>query len=253
VSGPGPHPELRSASAHVFVADLEAPELDQDDSHHLTRVLRLRDGAAIGLSDGAGGWRLGRLKLGSGHSPGAGSGSGVRPAGVEPDGPITMDPAPEPALSLAVALPKGDRADWAVQKLTELGVDEIIVLDAARSVVRWDGDRASRGTARLNRIIRQAAMQARLTRLPRLSGPRTVAQLAAAGGAQTCAAAEPGAARAPDLAHPLVLIGPEGGWADGELPAGVARVGLGPTVLRTETAAVAAATVLGLLRAGLLS
>ncbi|MHB1913122.1 MAG: RsmE family RNA methyltransferase, partial [Acidimicrobiales bacterium] len=163
-----------------------------------------------------------------------------------------IEPVPQPALSVAVALPKGDRGDWAVQKLTELGVDEIIVLDAARSVVRWDEDRASRGTARLSRIIRQAAMQARLTRLPRLSGPVTVAQVAA-DPAQACAAAEPGGVHAPDLAHPRVLIGPEGGWSEEELPADLARVGLGPTVLRTETAAVACATVLVLLRAGLLS
>jgi len=248
VTGPGPHPELRSAPAHVFVADLEVPELEEDDAHHLTRVLRLRDGEAVGLSDGSGRWRLGRLTVVS-------AGPAARQVGVEPVGPITSDPAPDPAVSLAVALPKGDRGDWAVQKLTELGVDEIIVLDTARSVVRWDEERASRGTARLSRIIRQAAMQARLTRLPRLSGPVTAAQVAqvAGGPAQAWAAAEPGGAHAPDLAHPRVLIGPEGGWAEGELPAGLARVGLGPTVLRTETAAVAAATVLVLLRAGLLS
>jgi len=246
----GPHPELRAAPAHVFVAHLDHPELEEDDAHHLTRVMRLRDGAAVGLSDGAGRWRTGRLTLGA--PTGAGPGAGARRAGIEPDGPITADPAPEPAVSLAVALPKGDRGDWAVQKLTELGVDEIIVLDAARSVVRWDEDRASRGMARLSRIIRQAAMQARLTRLPRLAGPLTVARVAADPGV-ACAGAEPGAANAPDLAHPRVLIGPEGGWAEGEVPAGVARVGLGPTVLRTETAAVAAATVLVLLRAGLLN
>lgn len=258
MSSSGPHPELRSAPAHVFVADLDAPELDEDDSHHLTRVLRLRPGEAVGLSDGAGAWRLGRLT----------------PSGVEAEGPISVDPAPQPALGLAIALPKGDRGDWAVQKVTELGVDEIIVLDSARSVVRWDGDRASRGTARLRRIIRQAAMQARLTRLPSLAGPLTVAQLlqppasageaasgvvppsaagGAAGWAPGWAAAEPGAPHGPGLAQPRILIGPEGGWADGELPAGLVRVGLGPTVLRTETAAVAAATVLGLARAGLLS
>ena len=59
--------------------------------------------------------------------------------------------------------------------------------------------------------------------------------------------------RAPSLARPVVLVGPEGGWSDDELAAGLPTVGLGPNVLRTETAAVAAGTLLVALRSGLLA
>src|SRR4051812_13590544 len=114
-----------AAHAHAFVADLDAPELADDDRHHLERALRIRPGEEITVSDGAGGWRVCRLA-----------------AELEPVGEVQRDPKPAPALTVAVALTKGERLDWAVQKLTELGIDTIVPLAAARSVVRWDADRA---------------------------------------------------------------------------------------------------------------
>lgn len=219
------------------------------------------------VSDGAGSWRACRLRLGRGGA-----------AGLVTEGPIEPEARPEPVLTLAVALPKGDRGDWAVQKLTELGIDRIIVVGSARSALRWVAEalgpdpaahrRASAAMERLGRIARQAAMQARLTRLPELVGPVPVAEVLGrpepAGsvpvGADrpgpalvppgSLAVAEPGSERPLGLEHPAVLIGPEGGWSEGEIPADLPRVGLGPSILRTETAAVAAATVLSLRRAG---
>ena len=222
----------------MFVADLDSPELDEDDLHHLLRVLRLRDGETVGLSDGDGAWRLGRLSRGS--APGA---------SVEAVGEVQHDPPPTPRLTIGLALPKGERAEWAVQKLTELGVDGIAVLETERSVVRWAGDRADKGLARLSRVARQAAAQSRRTRLPHLMGPLSVADFPVA----TTAVAEPGATVGPGLERPAVLVGPEGGWSESELPSEMVRVGLGPGVLRTETAAVAAAALLVGLRAGLIT
>lgn len=272
-AAPVPH-DRRTAAAHLFVPDLDAPSLADEDAAHLLRSLRLRDGEPVTASDGRGRWR--RLRL-------AAAPSGRQDARLEPDGPILEEPVPAPSLTLAVALPKGDRGDWAVQKLTELGVDCIVVLRSERSVVRWEAERAERGLARLERIARQAAMQARLVRLPGLAGPVSVAELlsrpagssgphgVASGSPRPAsgppsgvpglghradlaspAAADPGARSGPDLDHPCVLVGPEGGWAPGELPDHLPRFGLGPTILRTETAAVAAATALTLQRAGLL-
>jgi 16S rRNA (uracil1498-N3)-methyltransferase len=235
---PGPHGGLRDAAAHLFVADLERPQPDAEDLHHLLRVLRLRDGEAVGLSDGQGAWRLGRLVLGAGRSD----------ADLEVVGPVQVDPLPTPTITVGLALPKGDRAEWAVQKLTELGVDAIAVLDTERSVVRWEGDRAETGLARLSRVARQAAAQSRRTRLPTISGPLRVADFATA----TTAAAEPGAPAGPSLRQPTVLVGPEGGWGESELPSEMARVALGPGVLRTETACLAAANLLVGLRSGLI-
>jgi 16S rRNA (uracil1498-N3)-methyltransferase len=220
------------------VADLGLPQPEDDDLHHLVRVLRLRDGEIVGMSDGRGAWRLGRLVHGVGR----------RDATVEPVGEVGHDPEPSPPVTVGLALPKGDRADWAVQKLTELGVDNIVVLDAERSVVRWEGDRAEKGLARLSRVARQAAGQSRRTRLPSISGPLGVAGFPVA----TTTAAEPGATAGPTLSRPTVLVGPEGGWGESELPSEMARVALGPGVLRTETAALAAVALLVGLRSRLI-
>jgi len=139
-----------------------------------------------------------------------------------------------------------------VQKLTEIGVDRIILLQAAHGVVRWDGERAARNLARLTKVAREAAMQSRRVRLVELLGPIAVADAlagaGAAGNAQVSmpagvAVAEPGGGSV-DLARPTILIGPEGGWTAQELSRAEATVSLGPTILRVETAAIVAAVQL---------
>ena len=231
-------PAAAGAKAHVFVADLQFPELDARDRHHLDRVLRLRAGELVTASDGAGRWVACRFAGGDGGGP-----------ALLLDGEVVEVPPADPPVTVAFAPPKGDRPEWAVQKLTELGVDRIVPLLAARSVVRWTGGRAAGPLERLRRVAREAAMQSRRAWLPAVEGPSTFAD----------AAARPGAALAvaggdpPSLARPVVLVGPEGGWDADELGAGLPTVGLGPHVLRTETAAVAAATLLVALRCGLLS
>ena len=140
---------------------------------------------------------------------------------------------------------KGERPEWAVQKLTEIGVDRIVPLQTARSVVRWPLGEADRQLDRLRRVAREAAVQSRRLWLP-VVGP--VTGLAEAVGAESgVALASPGGAP-PTLDHPTVLVGPEGGWTDDELAWGAPTVSLGPTVLRTETAAVVAGTLLCALR-----
>jgi 16S rRNA (uracil1498-N3)-methyltransferase len=220
------------AAAHGFVADLDAPELSSDDRHHLERVLRVRPGEAVTLSDGAGRWRPCRFG-----------------AILEPTGEVHREERPTPALTVGLALTKGDRLDWAVQKLTEVGVDVIVPMAADRSVVRWDGDRAVQHLERLRRISRQAAMQSRRAWLPAVTEVRPFAELAGRPGA---AMADRGGGP-PSLRSPLVLVGPEGGWSEEEGAVPLPRVGLGPHVLRAETAAVAAATLLAALRAGLVA
>jgi 16S rRNA (uracil1498-N3)-methyltransferase len=134
-----------------------------------------------------------------------------------------------------------------VQKLTEIGVDRIVPLAAARSVVRWPAGGAQLG--RLRRVAREAAVQSRRTWLPVVDDVAAFERLAAEPGA---ALAHPGG-RPPTLDRPVVLVGPEGGWDDAELAGGRSLVGLGPRVLRTETAAVVAGTLLCALRAGTVS
>jgi 16S rRNA (uracil1498-N3)-methyltransferase len=220
------------AAAHAFVTDLEAPELAAGDRRHLERVLRLRPGEEVSVSDGAGRWRACRFG-----------------AELEVAGPVQVEQRPEPEITIALALTKGERFEWAVQKLTELGVDRIVPVAAARSVVRWDGDRAAQHVERLRRVARQAAMQSRRVWLPSVGGLHS---FEAAVGLPGAALAQRGAAP-PTLATPTVLVGPEGGWDDHELAAALAHVGLSPQVLRAETAAVTAGTLLTALRAGLVT
>lgn len=220
---------MRSSSAHVFVDDLEAPALDPDDRHHLGRVLRLRAGEAVSVSDGRGRWR-----------PCTWTADG----GLECAGEVVHEERPAPAVTVAFAPVKGDRPEWVVQKLTEVGVDRIVPLGTARGVVRWEGERAARGLERLRRVARSAAMQSRRAWLPEVAAMVPFAEAVAWEG---CALAEPGG-DPPTLSRPIVLVGPEGGWAPEEASVQVPRMGLGPTILRAETAALAAGVLLCALR-----
>ena len=230
-SGPDLPPALRDGP-HVFVDDLDHPVLEAEDDRHLRRVLRLRPGAALTASDGRGRWRSCRLGA----------------DGLDVDGDVVPVAAPRPRITVAVAPPKGERPEWMVGKLTELGVDRIVLLEAARSVVRWDPARAPRHLERLRRVARSAAQQSRRCHLPVVEGMVAPGSLVGPG----VALADPGGEPL-DLTTPTVLIGPEGGWADEERDVGVRRVRLAAGVLRTETAAVAAATLLGALRAGVVA
>jgi 16S rRNA (uracil1498-N3)-methyltransferase len=166
-------------------------------------------------------------------------------------------PRPAPRLVVVQALAKGDRGELAVEMLTEVGVDEIVPWAAARSVVRWDGERGARSRARWAASAAEAAKQARRTRWPvvaPLASTAAVAdRLAAAGVALVLheGAAQPLTSltsRPPAPGEIVLVVGPEGGLTDEELAgfgkAGAAAVRLGPTVLRTSTAGVAAAAVL---------
>lgn len=224
-------PELR-AGPLVFVGDLDAPQLGADDLGHLRRSLRLADGASLCLADGSGAWRTAVL-------------SGAGPVDL---GSLRVAETPAPPVTVGLAVPKGSRLEVAVAKLTELGVDRIVLLRAERSVVRWaEGDVAER-LSRLGRVAREASMQSRRLRLPEVIGVLSVAEATARWPGEV-AVAEPGGP-APTLRRPTVLVGPEGGWTADELAVCGERVGLGATVLRVETAAIAAGVALCGQRAG---
>ena len=231
----------RSAAAHIFVVDLDRPEPDEDDWYHLRRVLRLRPGELISAADGKGRWRMCRMAT-EAHL-------------IEPDDVVIEEAAPARLVAVGFAPVKGDRPEWTVQKLTELGVDLIVPFTAARSVVRWDADRQAHHLQRLRRVAREAAMQARRTWLPEVAdltdfpGARARLRAAGADGPAGVALAEPGGDPV-DGANRAVLVGPEGGWSPEELGTGLPTVGLTSSILRSETAAVAAGVLLCALREG---
>jgi len=223
-----------TARAHAYVADLEAPALTEDDRHHLGRVLRMPIGADLTVGTGDGAWRACRLQDG---------------LALAAAGPVVRDPAPAPALTVGFALVKGERPEWAVQKLTELGVDRIVPFLAERSVVRWDDAKVARQAQRWRDIARGAGMQSRRTWLPDVAPVAPFAEVAALAGAVLADAAGAG----PSLAHPVVLVGTEGGWSAAERGSGLRTVQLGDDDLRADTAAITAGAIFAALRSGLVA
>jgi 16S rRNA (uracil1498-N3)-methyltransferase len=235
-------PAMLGAVAQVFVDDLDMLVVAAHDEHHLGRVLRLRAGEVVVASDGAGRWRACRVA-------GAASGGAGRGAVLEPDGPVVTSRRVEPEITVAFVPVKGDRPEWTVQKLTESGVDRIVVLDSRHAVVRWEPERRDRAFERLRRVAREAAAQSRRPRLPEVVGVMGLDDLSDQLDPVPVALAHPGGDR-PALSLPAVAVGPEGGWDPSETR-GRTLVGLGPQVLRAETAAVAAGVLLCALRDGL--
>ena len=225
---------LRSSAAHVLVdpgaLDDRAIVLSEDDAHHVRRVLRLRSGAAVTATDGAGDWIDTEVVFGDNGS------TELRPTSDRQHAPRI---AP---VEIAAAIPKGDRLEWMAQKVTELGAATLVLLDADHSVVRWPPERVERHLARLQRIADEALRQSRRTWRLDVAGPTTAIDYVAAGAADITGPviAEPGG-RALTEDDRCVAIGPEGGWSERELDAAGERVDLGATILRTETAAVAVA------------
>jgi 16S rRNA (uracil1498-N3)-methyltransferase len=216
-------PASARAAAHVLVDNVEQPELRAPDRHHLERVLRLRPGAEITVGDGYGAWRLVRLA-----------------PSLDPVGPVLHVPEETNPISIGLALTKGDKPELAVQKLTELGVDRIILFPSARSVVRWDEVRIEANTERLRRVAESAVCQCRRSWSPTVTFLSSYSSAVLLTGV-TLAAAD-GEKYDPNR-HQVILVGPEGGWSPDELAVSVPRVVLGPHILRAETAALAAASV----------
>ncbi len=217
----------------VFVDDLASPELEPGDERHLLKALRLGDGDPVGVSDGMGGWREARIVV-------SGGSVALAPVGAE-----LREPEPVDRITIGFTPVKGERAEWFVQKLTELGVDTIVPLVADRSVVRWDDAKTSKLADRFRVTAREAAMQSRRVWLPTVEAPQPVATRSA-----TAPLADPAGRKLASTDRAL-LVGPEGGWSRSEtLDADL--VALPGAVLRAETAAVAAGVVLAAARDGLL-
>ena len=223
---------LRRSAAHVFVDQLDGGTVENDDLHHVVKVLRIRESDVISVSDGRGAWAT---------------------ATISRDGEITLLEGPHfvagPTRRLGVAFVpvKGEKPELVVQKLTEIGIDDIFPLaPSAHSVVKWDGDRADRHHARLVKVAREAAMQSRRVWLPEVHPVTTISSLVTS---RDLAFAEPGGEPLSESVS-LVVIGPEGGFSHDELRGASTIVSLGESVLRAETAAIVAGALMVNLRGG---
>jgi 16S rRNA (uracil1498-N3)-methyltransferase len=221
VPGDSRNPASDRAATQVFVSDLEAVTISGEDAHHLATVLRLKRGETVIASDGRGSWRS-CIFIGS-------------QPWIEPITESRFLPQSTDRVTVGFVPVKGDRPEWVVQKLTEVGVDRIVVLRSERSVVRWEGPRAGGVLERLGKVATSAAAQSRRPWIPEVAGVFRLAEFAQVG---PIILAEHGGQRLHGGAP--ICVGPEGGWTDAELELASETVGLGAGVLRSETAAVVA-------------
>jgi 16S rRNA (uracil1498-N3)-methyltransferase len=212
-------------------------QLEEAQAHHICRVLRLAAGDQIELFDSAGNTARATLLNSQGEVQ------------VE-----TIDPPSKSVgqFSVASAIPKGERGDWMVEKLSELGAEALIPLRTARSVVHPQG---STKFQRWERLARESARQSHRRGIMHIAPLQTPAE-ALAGDFDLRIVLHPGS---PPLSQfllarksVLLIIGPEGGWSEEELrnlqAAGASCAGLVQSVLRVETAALCAAAIVAALQ-----
>ncbi len=211
-----------------------------DEARHLARVLRAKPGDMVTLFDGQGmAWPARVTTIGRSEVE------------LEAGEPVVEPQHAGPILTLAVALPKGERQKWLVEKLTELGVARLVPLVTERGVA----EATPAAIDRLKRGVIEACKQCGRNRLLEISEPTTVSGVVAAKPAHAIGlVADPTGGPLPRTAwqtasEVLALIGPEGGFTDAEcttaLTVGFQAVSLGHHILRVETAAVALAAAGG--------
>jgi 16S rRNA (uracil1498-N3)-methyltransferase len=247
-------------SSALFYVDVlpEAGErvvVDGDEGFHAANVRRIRVGEELDVSDGAGA---------IGHCVVEDVAKGRLEARLLDR--RTVDPS-TPTVTVVQALPKSDRAELAVELATEAGADGFIAWQSERCVARWDGAaKVDKGLRRWQAVARSAARQSRRPYIPTANQVLSTGDLIGAVGVAVDSGAvvlalhesatEP--LTAPSLtarleaaAEVILLVGPEGGISDGEIGAlaraGATAVRLGPSVLRTSTAAAVALGALGVL------
>jgi len=226
----------------------ELAVVDGDEGFHAANVRRIRSGEELDLGDGDGTVA---------HCVVEDVGRGRLTALVldRRTLPVTL-----PAVTVVQALPKSDRSELAIELATEAGADAFVGWQASRCVARWESSaKVDKGLRRWDAVARSAARQSRRPYIPSINGVVSTAELVHRvrdGGATALVLHESAIAKLTELPMAqadslLLIIGPEGGIADDEIAAlsdaGATAVRLGPTVLRTSTAAAVALGALGAL------
>ncbi|MDR1854097.1 MAG: 16S rRNA (uracil(1498)-N(3))-methyltransferase [Azoarcus sp.] len=209
-------------------------------AHHALRVLRLGAGDEVALFDGSGGELRARLDV-----------RGKRAFAV--DGRWMEANRESPlAVVLVQALASADKMDWTIQKAVELGAVGVVPVRSERAQLRLAGERGDKKLEHWRQVVVAACEQCGRNRLPFIAPVRDLAAYLGEREAATRLILAPGGERLgalAEIAAPVhLLVGPEGGWSEDELAlcrrAGCRVVGLGPRILRTETAGLAALAAL---------
>lgn len=220
--------------------------VDGDEGFHASNVRRIRPGEELDLSDGNGTVA---------HCVVEEAAKGRLSARVLD---VTAVPRPTPSVTIAQALPKSERSELAIELATEAGADGFLAWQAQRCVARWESAaKVDKGLRRWGAVARSAARQSRRAHVPEIEGLVSTAQLLTrVPGALTMVLHESATVPLADIgladaAAVLLVVGPEGGISDEELAeltgAGARTVRLGPSVLRTSTAAAVALGAIGVL------
>jgi len=214
------------------LAEGERRILERETSHYLCRVLRLGAGAPLEVFDGEGSRRAAAV-----------SAPDQRACEVTIGTALPSSAASPLRITLAQCVSAGEKMDWTIEKVVELGVAAIVPLTSQRSVVRLDAERTRKRAEHWQRLVVAACMQCGQDRLPELSA--AAMRVALVPGAPTRLSALPAPG---DAAGIELLVGPESGLSDEEVrlavQSGFIPVSLGPRVLRTETAGLAAIAAL---------
>ena len=217
--------------------------INEEDRHHIVKVMRMEIGDQIICVDPEGKQAVCKL-------------SEITNSSVVADVVQWIDESPELPISITIAsgLPKGDKLEWIIQKGTELGAHQFLPFSAARSVVKWDEKKAVKKMERWQKIAKEAAEQSHRTKVPNIINPMSFKDLlkkskdfdyklaayeeeSRQGETSVLSSTLQKMKGGQNL---LFVFGPEGGLAEEEVQQlneyGFSLCGLGPRILRTETA-----------------
>ncbi len=221
--------DLASSSyPHVLLQNLETPELGEEKLHHLKKVLRIKPNSLITATDGKGAWGVFNF-------------SGSSLGNVDE---IRFEEERRHSLTIAISLTKSGKPDLAVQKLTEIGIDKIVLFPAEHSVPLWDQSKQLKNEQRLQRVTHSALEQSKGIWLPQVTFVSSFADVAALSGV---AMADVSGDQVTESCTCLA-IGPEGGWSQSEYAFNLPKVCLSDQVLRAETAAIVAGAMMASFR-----
>lgn len=217
----------------------DTARLEGDEARHLARVMRAKTGDTVELFDGQGtSWTATVQAIQRNH------------VSLRLDQKQSETISNKPIITLAVALPKGDRQKWLIEKITELGTDSLVPLTTTRSVA----EPTAAAISRLQRGVIESCKQSGRNRLLEITQPQSLHNLLTTSSASLRILACPyGTPMQSILLKPidniLIAIGPEGGFTDEEIrtanASGFAQMSLCQNILRIETAAIAAAVIAG--------
>lgn len=231
-------PEMLDANPVVLEGEL---------CRHISRVLRLGPGDSLTLCNGRGSEYAAVIRIADNHS------ITVEITGMTDSSPLCATPA----ITLIQGLPKGDKLDLIVQKATELGVSDIVVYQAARSIVRISPPQVEPRIARWRKIAAEAARQSERTTIPTIELAENIEDALRMGTRsvnlmllerERDRRLRDMLGNLPPPADIALLVGPEGGFTESEAAIagqnGFAPLSLGPRILRTETAGLAIIAIL---------